>query len=232
MILSAHDAVDAQGPSALLDVLQNAVEPAVNVVGVIALRGEESKDWPDGFSRIAHSSVSERFLAQFRDLSIEQQGPDLLLQAALTSSAPYTFTEVMRRLQPVGKDRRVFEVMQDNGIRDGFCCPAGPCLVTYWSPHVLRLDQTVRWQLEANSSIVAVRAQEFMVVRPAEKVELSPRELAILRQLAIGKHLPEAAEYLGVSIHTARTLQRRAQKKLNARTPLQAAVRAVRHGLI
>jgi len=141
----------------------------------------------------------------------------------------------MQRLQPKGKERRFFEIALDNRIRDALCCPAGPALVVYWSRHVLHgqhaVDQSTRLQLEANSTIVASRLREF-IARPVEDIKLSPRELAVLRQLVFGKHLGEVAEYLRISIFTARTLLRRAQRKLGAKTPLQAAVRAVQRGLI
>ena len=43
-----------------------------------------------------------------------------------------------------------------------------------------------------------------------------------MRHLAIGQRLPEVAEHLDMSVTTARTYLRRAQKKLDAKTPLHA----------
>jgi DNA-binding CsgD family transcriptional regulator len=217
-----------------LEALQNAVEPVINVVGV-AWQTTAKDEYADGFARIWHSSIPASFRRDYGSL-VAQHGASMLTQAAQQPPFAATYTEVMRRFQPSGKDRWIFDLLQDHGIRDGFFCPAGPALIGFWSPHPLQgklaLNRSVRMQLEANAALVGYGLLEF-TRKAAEDIEaLSPRELAVLRHLASGEHLPEVAERIGISIHTARTHQRRAQRKLGARTPLAAAVRAVRRGLI
>ena len=237
LALSVDQAAAAQTPAETLNALQNAVEPVMNVIGAALLTNSRTDLYADGHARTWHSSLPARFPREFRAL-VAERGADLLAQAALRRPLPFTFTEVMQRFQPVGKDRWIFDLMQDHGIRDGFGCPAGPALIGFWSPRVLQgelaLNQLVRMQLEANSSVVGYRLQDLMAKKkPMDEIEqLSPRELAVLRQLASGKRLPEVAEYLSVSVTTARVYLRRVQRKVNAKTPLQAAVRTALRGLI
>jgi len=231
LVLPIREIVAARTPVEVLDLLQSVVEP-LHVVGAAWLSAEGDAD---GYARSWHSSVPAEFSRKFSGL-VTEYGADILAQAALHRPVPFTFTEAMQAFQPSGKDRWVFDLSWDCGMRDGFVCPTGAALIGYWSPRVLQgklgLNHSVRMELEAVSSVAAIRLHELMAKSPPEEGVLSLRELAVLRQLATGKHLAEVAEHLSISVYTARTLQRRAQRKLKARTPLQAAVRATRRGLI
>jgi DNA-binding CsgD family transcriptional regulator len=234
LAFSVNQALAAQTPAETLAALQNAVEAVVNVANV-AWPTPTKDEYADGFARIWHSSLPAAFRRDFRSL-VAENGASILTQAALHSPFAATYTEVMQRFQPSGKDRWIFDLLQDHGVRDGFFCPAGPALIGFWSPHPLQgklaLNRSFRMQLEANAAVVGYRLQEFTRKTVEDTEALSPRESAVLRHLASGEHLPEVAERMGISIHTARTHQRRAQRKLGARTPLAAAVCAVRRGLI
>jgi len=62
--------------------------------------------------------------------------------------------------------------------------------------------------------------------------ELSDRELATLLLLSHGLRVPDIAARCGMSVRTVRTVVRRAQKKLGAKTPIEAAAIAARRQLI
>ncbi len=61
---------------------------------------------------------------------------------------------------------------------------------------------------------------------------LSPRELAILRQVADGRADKQIARDLGIRPHTASKHVKNIMRKMNSQSRTAAAVRAVRDGLI
>ena len=62
--------------------------------------------------------------------------------------------------------------------------------------------------------------------------ELSDRELATLLLLSHGLSVPDIAARCGLSVATVRTIVRRVQKKLGAKTQTEAAAIAARRALI
>lgn len=62
--------------------------------------------------------------------------------------------------------------------------------------------------------------------------QLSRREIEVLRLLAGGRDVREAAIELGISIHTARAYVKSVLRKLEVRTQLQAVIHALRAGLL
>ena len=187
---------------------------------------------------IWHDSVSASFRRGYQALTAEQGPPSMMFRYVATNPPPFTTTEAVRRLQPSGKDRWLFDVLRDHQMSDNLACVIGPWVVTYWIERRMRNktapSQPTRIALNANASIAVLRLKEIMERRkPAiDEVRLSPRELTVMRHLAIGQRLPEVAEHLDMSVTTARTYLRRAQKKLDAKTPLHAAVMASQRGLI
>ena len=186
---------------------------------------------------IWHDSVSASFRRGYQALTAERGPPSMMFRYVATNPPPFTMTEAMHRLQPSGKDRWIFDLLQDHRMPDGLYCVTGRWLVAYWSERPLwktDLPQPIRMMLNANASIAVHRLKEIMGQKKSARneVRLSPRELTVLRQLTIGQRLPEVAEHLDVSVTTARTHLRRAQKKLDAKTPLHAAIMASQRDLI
>ncbi len=62
--------------------------------------------------------------------------------------------------------------------------------------------------------------------------DLSPRELEVLRLVALGRDVPGMAEELGISQHTVRNHIRHFRAKLNAPTRLDAVVAGLRLGIL
>ena len=67
---------------------------------------------------------------------------------------------------------------------------------------------------------------------PAGTVKLSPRELQVLRLVALGRTSPQIARALDISPHTVLNHIRNFRRKLNAPTKLEAVVNATRLGII
>lgn len=65
-----------------------------------------------------------------------------------------------------------------------------------------------------------------------EETNLSPRELEVLRLVALGRETPEIATELGISRHTVRNHIRNLRHKLSAHTKLDAVVKGIRMGIL
>ena len=65
-----------------------------------------------------------------------------------------------------------------------------------------------------------------------EAVRLAPRELEVLRLVALGRGTHQMADELGISPHTVRNHVRHFRRKLNARTKLEAVLTAIRLGIL
>ena len=61
---------------------------------------------------------------------------------------------------------------------------------------------------------------------------LTPRELQIMRLLVAGRDTQEIADQLEISPFTVRNHIRRARRKLNANTRIEAVLLAIRRGLL
>ncbi len=67
---------------------------------------------------------------------------------------------------------------------------------------------------------------------PAGASVLTPREVEVLRLVALGQDATEIAHDLGISLHTVRNHVRNLRHKLNAATKLDAVVKAIRLGIL
>ena len=67
---------------------------------------------------------------------------------------------------------------------------------------------------------------------PAHASELTPRELEVLRLVALGRSTPEIAGQLDISSHTVLNHIRNLRRKLDATTKLEAVVTAARLGIL
>jgi len=150
--------------------------------------------------------------------------------------APFTLTEAMRRLQPIGRDRWIFDLLRDHGVRDGLYCTHWPWIMTYASDHVLKgseVSDEVRWALDIAAGVAVARLNEIIrPTGPALAAKLSPRELTVLLHLSDGRSVGDIAARLVLSETSVKTFVRRATKKLNATSQLHAVSLALKSRLI
>jgi DNA-binding CsgD family transcriptional regulator len=182
-----------------------------------------------------HDSVSMAFRQQHA-AALREYGVSRVSHLARTSKLPLTTTEMRQLIRPVGRDRWLFDLMRDHRIRDAFLVHHANGTVGYWSDRILdgnKLRDEVRMTLEAGASVAIHRLNQLMMPRKkVRSVELAPSELAVLEHLSRGLRVGAIAKHMEISERTVRDYLRRAQKKLNAVTPTEAAVIAVRRRLI
>ena len=227
-------------PDDVLDGLHKAASQAsqLNVLGA-ALLPVRYGDWNSmekGKTAFLHKSVPAGWWNEHIELTRKHPGPGIMF--ARLSLAPFTMSELMRMLEPLGVDRWPVELALKYGMRDSLTCPVGGrWIVVYWSRNVLsqRLTQEQRVLLFLGASFAAIRLQKIIGPVP-ERIgrgySLTPRELAVLRSLAEGKRMRDTANHLGLGEETVRSHLKKAQAKLGVHDRTHAVVQAIRQHLI
>lgn len=224
-VLNSLDKVTAQ--SIRLNVLGAALFP---------LRWGDWSGTEKGKTVFLHRSVPDGWWEEHVELSRAHPGCGFMF--AQLALAPYTMSELMRMIEPLGGERWPFELALKYGMRDRLNCPVGGrWVVTYWSKSVLtpRLSEKARAILFMGATFAAIRLQKLVPNNPERLgtgAALTPRELAVLRQMSLGHQLKEAAELLGLGEETVRSHLKKAQVKLGARSRTHAVAQALRRRLI
>ena len=189
-----------------------------------------------GKSIFLHKDVPEGWWEEYVTLARGKFRP--LLFVARSSMASQTWTEVMRMFEPIGIDRRAYELALKFGMRDGLICPiGGRWVVIFWSLKELSkiLTQQTRIMIFAAASFAALRLEHLAcldVDRIGSRAHLTPRELAVLRLVSMGGQSREVAEALGLGEETIRSHLKKAQVKLGAHNRAHAIAEALRQDLI
>jgi DNA-binding CsgD family transcriptional regulator len=228
--ITAKDVLEA------LDEAASQVGP-LNVLGA-ALLPIRQGDWTSvekGKTVFIHKSVPTAWWDEHIELTRKHPGPAVTF--ARMALAPFTLSELMRTLEPLGIDRWPVELALRYGMRDSLTCPVGGrWIVAYWSPQVLsRLTPEQRALLFLGASFAAIQLQKIITPVPNRLGRgscLTPRELAVLRLLAEGKRVAETANLLGLGEETVRSHLKKAQAKLGVHDRTHAVVQAIRQHLI
>ena len=227
-------------PTEVLDDLSATTASGLplSVLGAVRLP-LKSNDWESiqlGKLLFLHRDVPKGWWEEYDAVAQGKFRPQLFL--ARSSMASYTWTEVKRMFQPIGIDQWVYEMALKYGMRDGFTCPiAGRWVVVFWSRKELSniLTQQTRIMVFAAASFAALRLEQLAcldVGRIGSRAHLTPRELAVLRLVSMGRQSRNVAEALGLGEETIRSHLKKAQVKLGACNRSHAIAEALRQNLI
>jgi DNA-binding CsgD family transcriptional regulator len=228
----------ANTPSAVLDALDDfAVRLLpINVLGAGRMPARTS-DWPTiqvGKDVFIHSSAPMGWWDEYAKRAAEGYDPGIMM--AKTSLVAFTWTETMRTLEPIGAERWPYELALKYGIRDALtCCVGQRWLIAYWSRQALInvLAQPLRLLLIAAAGFGAQRLEQLVGEAPRQTDNpITPRELAVLRLVSLGRRTNEIAALLGIGEETVRSHLKKVQIKLGARNRTHAASEAIRRLLI
>lgn len=154
-------------------------------------------------------------------------GADVVL-ADGDNSAPQDLLELVNAASPT---RVLVLVSEDRGdfvVASRLAGAAGIAAVSDGRAEIVSAIAAVAeggsWYPERSSSPIATTTRE--------RWGLTRRELDVLQLLASGRSVTEIAEELYLSVHTVRNHVRAVLAKLDARSQLDAVVRAVRAGVI
>ncbi len=232
------DKLDA--PDKVLDGLHEVTFDAcdINVLGAL-LFPMRWGDWSSieiGKTLLLHKSLPKGWADEHLELLKKHPSPGLVF--AQLALAPFTMSETMQRVEPMGIDRWPFDLALKYGMRDRLTCPVGGrWAVVYWSKKVLSKELTLerRALLFMGATFAAIRLQSLVgsqIKRVGKGASLTPRELAVLRFLSVGNQIKEIADLLGLGEETVRSHLKKAQKKLGVQTQPHAVAQAIRLSLI
>jgi len=238
-LLRFTEAVDRLGtPKAVLDTLDKITwQPCrAHVLGasLLPLDFGTTNSLVLGKTVFLHKSTPKGWWEQRMQLSAISPAPgDVAARLAL---APFTISEVMKSLEPIGVDRWAVELNLKHGIRDLFGCPiGGRWIFAYWSPKAMQLQPHQRALLFLGASFATTQLQKLappFTGRIGKGASLTPRELSVLRWLSLGHRIAEVGEDLGLGEETVRSHIKKAQVKLGTRNSIHAVAQAVRLRLI
>jgi len=189
-----------------------------------------------GKSAFLHSSVPAGWWEEYATLARSNFAPAIFL--ARSSLASFTWTEATRMLEPIGVDRWSVELGLKYGMRDGLTyAVGGRWVVGFWSPRDLSriLTPPARVLICAAASLAALRLEQLAgpdASRIGQRPRLTPREVAVLRMVSMGRQSVDIARGLGLGAETVRSHLKKAQAKLGAHNRTQAACEALRQNLI
>ncbi len=181
-----------------------------------------------------HKSVPKGWWEERMELSMKSPAPvDIAARLAL---APFTLSDLMKSLEPIGVDRWAQELNIKYGIRDSFGCPiGGRWIFAYWSAKPMKLQPSEKALLYLGAAFATKRLQQIappFSERLGKGATLTARELAVLRGLSLGRRVAEIGTDLGLGEETVRSHIKKAQAKLGVRTAAHAVAQAVRLQLI
>lgn len=181
-----------------------------------------------------HPSVPKAFWPPLLD-GIHKNGPSPIEARASGTPIGATWTEIARQTGARGKQRWIFDLARDHGMRDGYQVPVGVWRLNYWSSQVIKQDFRARILLDVAAGRVVAKLTEITKARrkrPNAADLLSPRELAVLQFISLGRSDLDIADALELSRNSVRTLMQRAREKLGATSLAHAVSLAIRMGLM
>lgn len=240
MLEFASNTAKLDTPEHVLDGLHEITFKACQVsvlgAGMFPLRWGDWSSIERGKTIFLHKSTPEGWWDEHIELSRKHPGPGFIL--AQLSLAPFTMSELMRIVEPLGIDRWPFDLALKYGMRDRFNCPVGGrWIVSFWSksPLTPRLSEDTRAILFMGATFSAIRLQKLVgsqVHRTGRGATLTPRELAVLRLLSMGNKVSDAASLLGLGEETVRSHLKKAQAKLGVNDRTHVVAQAIRLRLI
>lgn len=240
MLKFATNVGNLDTPGAVLDGLHEVTSRAcqLNVLGaaMFPIRWGDWSSVEKGKTVFLHRSAPEGWWEDHIELTRTHPGPGFML--AQLSLAPFTMSELMRMVEPLGIDRWPIDLALKYGMRDRLNCPVGGrWVVTYWSRNVLtqRLSDEARAILFMGATFSAIRLQKLAapeVCGIGKGNALTPRELAVLRMLSVGHQIGETAKLLELGEETVRSHLKKAQAKLGVHDRTHVVAQAIRRRLI
>ena len=101
--------------------------------------------------------------------------------AARLALAPFTFSDLMRSLEPIGIDRWALELNLKFGVRDSLGCPVGGrWIFAYWTPKPMHLDPGQKALLHLGATFATTRIQQL--APPFQRLCLQRDDVHVLGQ--------------------------------------------------
>lgn len=220
-----------------LDVITNKYA-RIHVLGaaLLPVRWGDFRSLEKGKTVFLHRSAPAGWFEEYRELCQRSVAPGFVM--AHLALSPFSMSESLQALEPIGIDRWPHELALKFGIRDGLTCPVGGrWIFAFWSKTVISKNElcALRPTMFIGASFAVFRLQQLnapQLKRIGRPTLLTPRELSVLRLLSFGQRLKDAAIHLALSEETIRSHLKKAQAKLGVNSRTHAVAQAIRFKLI
>jgi len=192
-------------PKDVLDALHTVSTACVplNVLGAarLPIKANNLASAQLGKSAFLHDGVPAGWWNEYATLAKSNFAPAIFL--ARSSLASFTWTETTKMLEPIGVDRWSVELGLKYGMRDGLTyAVGGRWVVGFWSPRELSriLTHPARVIICAAASLAALRLEQLTgpdANRIGSRPRLTPREVAVLRMVSMGRQSGDIARRWG-----------------------------------
>ncbi|QUL37553.1 LuxR family transcriptional regulator [Erythrobacter sp. JK5] len=187
-------------------------------------------------TRIFYYGFSEELIKLYDDPAFRKHDP--IPDAVMQSGRPRTWRRILADTELNEKQRQFVKLAGELGMLDGFSVPLfGPNGRESYSTfdigrRIEASDEQLLQTLMGIGQIAHVRICTIVRDRFMRQVDLSPRELEVLRWAASAKSVADIATIVGLSNATVDTYMRRVYAKLGAHNKIEAVTIALRHGLL
>ena len=182
--------------------------------------------------------IYNSFPTEIADAYAEHRGHrrDPVMRAALQSHVPVRVRDVLRQFPACATLNRLSARCAALGLLDGLAMivVSRPGSFNYVA---LAFDRSIggmtlaeRCRLQREVEMIGRRLAVLQPLPP--KGRLTPGEIEVFRRMMSGASNKEIARDLGVAPATVETLMSRSLRKLDAKSRIEAAVKAVRGGLL
>lgn len=204
-------------------------------IEMVSYHLDNAEDLPGGRSGFVEDGFPEEWICEYIDSNLHVIDPIPGLAARL--SRPFLWSEIEKLANLTEQEADFIRRRKASDFGDGIALPVfGPKgRNAYFGLGFGKSVVTVRpentFEMQCVAQIAHLRFCE-LIEDTLRNIDLSPRELEILRWMARGKSNSVIAEILGISRHTVDTIGRRLFDKLDVNDRTTAAIKGLGSGLL
>lgn len=204
-------------------------------IEMVSYHLDNSRDLPGGRMGFVEHGFPEEWVCEYIDSNLQVVDPMPGLSAKM--SRPFLWSEVEDLADLTEQEADFLRRRKAFDVGEGLALPVyGPkgrnaYFGLGFGKSVAELRPDATFELQCAAQIAHLRFCE-LIEKPGRMVDLSPREMEVLRWMARGKSNGVIAEILGISRHTVDTMGRRLFEKLDVNDRTTAAIKGLGSGLL
>ncbi len=204
-------------------------------IAMVSYHLDESENMPGARQGIVEDGYPREWVCEYIDSNLSIIDPIPGLAAKL--SRPFLWSETAGLADMSEQEAAFMRKRDSTDLGDGLALQVyGPngrnaYVGLGFGKVATRLSAVEIFELQCAAQMAHLRYCE-LTKKAQSRVDLSPRELEVLRWMARGKSNSVIAEILGISRHTVDTIGRRMFEKLDVNDRTTAAIRGLGSGLL
>lgn len=204
-------------------------------IEMVSYHLDNACDLPGGRMGFVEDGFPKKWVCEYIESNLRVIDPIPGLSAKL--SRPFLWSEIEELGDLTAQEAEFMRRRQASAVGEGLALPVfGPkgrnaYFGLGFGTATAECQPEAIFELQCAAQIAHLRFCE-LIAQSGSRVDLSPRELEILRWMARGKSNSVIAEILGISRHTVDTIGRRLFDKLDVNDRTTAAIKGLGSGLL